>query len=513
MEQIEKVSIALQPSVYTTFRALNNTVALTLSEYVDNSLQSYLSNKDKLFANNPAYSFVVSIEIDNINSRIIIKDNAAGIDNLNYLRAFEPANIPLDNSKLNEFGMGMKTASVWLADIWSVRTKAIGESVERYTEFNLHKVIEENREDLLVEEADKDVRLHYTEIILSKLSHNSPTSHQLDKIRRHLASIYRYFIRNKDIILLVNGETLNAPEYEILRAPFYSNPNGDAFYWKKEIDFEFDKYKAKGFIGILNTITKNANGLVLLRRGRVIVGGEDDRAFPPLIFGSPGNFRYKRLFGEIELEGFDVSFNKNKFIGEKEKDLNAFLGLLKDELKDPEFNLFSQADNYRVKSKEDNQKIAQKIAKSNKNVVNHINLTAKTNKVENALNDPNVDYNQTNVVGERALETLEQGTFKLDDQIYRFSIDLVAEENNNSLYSVSQPSRVENGEKVQTLICKINLSHPFFIRFEQFKNANDYEPIMAIFKSFALAEFISTKKSIQYPSEMRTYFNEYIIED
>ena len=513
MEQIEKVSIALQPSVYTTFRALNNTVALTLGEYVDNSLQSYLNNKARLFENNPAYVFVVSIEIDNNNSQIIIKDNAAGIDRNNYLRAFEPANIPLDNTNLNEFGMGMKTASVWLADIWSVRTKAIGESVERFTEFNLIKVIEQNKEDLIVEERETDKRAHYTEIILSKLSHNSPSIHQMDKIRRHLSSIYRKFIRNNDIVIMVNGVTLKAPEYEILQAPYYNNPTGSNIYWKKEIDFEFDIYKAKGFIGILNTITKNANGLVLLRRGRVIVGGEDDRAFPPLIFGSPGNFRYKRLFGEIELEGFDVSFNKNKFIGEKEKDLNAFLDLLKDELKDPAFNLFSQADHYRVKSKEDNQKIAHKIAKSNKNVVNHINLTEKINKVEDSINDPNVGYSRTNIISEKALETLEQGTFKLDDQNYRFVIDLVAEENNNSLYSVSQPSRVENGEKVQTLICKINLSHPFFIRFEQFKNANDYKPIMAIFKSFALAEFISTKKSIQYPSEMRTYFNEYIIED
>ena len=141
MNQIQKVSIALQPSVYKTFRALNNTVALTLSEYVDNSVQSYLDNKEQILENNPAYIFCISIEVDQRANQIVIKDNAAGIDFKNYIRAFEPANIPLDNTKLNEFGMGMKTASIWLADKWAVRTKALGESVERYTEFDLNKVI------------------------------------------------------------------------------------------------------------------------------------------------------------------------------------------------------------------------------------------------------------------------------------------------------------------------------------------------------------------------------------
>ena len=35
MKQINKVSIALKPNVYSTFRNLNNTVSNTLGEYVD----------------------------------------------------------------------------------------------------------------------------------------------------------------------------------------------------------------------------------------------------------------------------------------------------------------------------------------------------------------------------------------------------------------------------------------------------------------------------------------------
>lgn len=376
MNPIDKVSIALQPSVYNTFRALNNTVALTLSEYVDNSVQSFLNNKERLIESNTGYVFNITIDVDQKGNQIIICDNAAGIDFENYLRAFEPANIPLDNTKLNEFGMGMKTASVWLADKWSVKTKALGETVERYTEFDIHKVIAENKEELIVQETTKSKNSHYTEIVLSELSHNAPSAYQMDKIRRHLSSIYRVFLRTGEINIYINGEPLEAPEFEILEAPFYKENNGENILWKKEIDFKLGKYKAKGFVAILKSIQNNANGLVLLRRGRVIVGGDDDRFFPPSLFGTAGNFRYKRLFGELELEGFNVTFNKNGFSGDSEN-LNNLIDALRDELRDPNFNLLTQADNYRVKTREDNTKIAEKLTKTPKKDAEKVPITDK----------------------------------------------------------------------------------------------------------------------------------------
>src|SRR5690606_10999745 len=165
----------------------------------------------------------------------------------------------------------------------------------------------------------------------------------------------------------------------------YNSTDGENILWKKEINFSLGKYEAKGFIAILKTIQNNANGLVLLRRGRVIVGGDDDRFFPSSIFGSAGNFRYKRLFGELELSGFDVTFNKNGFTDEQ--NLNAFIDALRDELRDPTFNLLSQADNYRVKTKEENSKIAARIVKSQTKEVEKEPITDRIKKVEDAAQD------------------------------------------------------------------------------------------------------------------------------
>ena len=84
MKQISKVSIALQPSVYSTFRALNNTVSFTLGEYVDNAVQSYLNNKNELQAVEPNYQLEVRITVDWERRTNTIIDNAAGISSENY---------------------------------------------------------------------------------------------------------------------------------------------------------------------------------------------------------------------------------------------------------------------------------------------------------------------------------------------------------------------------------------------------------------------------------------------
>ena len=368
------VSIKIQTGVYGQFRNLNNRVWFALGEYVDNAVQSFENNKDRLRkANKGKYQFEVRINIDWENNYIKIFDNAAGIDTKNFQRAFEPANIPIDNTGLHEFGMGMKTASIWLADFWSVRTAALDEDEERFVEFDLKKVLEEEKEVLKVKNSGKPKSTHFTELVLHQLSKNSPSVMQMDKIRRHLGSIYRKFIRKGDMKLFINDEELIYEEPEILKAPFYNNPNGKRVEWKKEINFSFGKYKVNGFIAILNTMSTNeVNGLSLFRRGRVIEGSHDEKYRPKAICGQMGSPRYKRIFGELELEGFAVSFNKGSF--QEQEDLEALMEALQAEISAKEFDLYTQAEKYiKEKTQSDNTKVA-------KNIVSSLKKTTKHNK-------------------------------------------------------------------------------------------------------------------------------------
>jgi hypothetical protein len=508
MKQINQVSIALQPRVYTTFRALNNTVANTLGEYVDNAVQSYLDNKSRLLAVEPNYKLEVKIIVDWTKRTITITDNAAGIAADNYEKAFQPAYVPLDKTGLNEFGMGMKTASVWLADNWCVYTKALGELVERFTEFDLHRVINEGKEELIVKELPKPKNEHYTKIVLSNLSSKAPTTNQMDKIKRHISSYYRKFIRNDEVRIYINGELLSYPDYEILEVPYYKNSDGVDIFWKKEIDFELGDYKAKGFIAILKQMQQAANGIALLRRGRIV----EEKYYPPVLCGQVGSPRYKRIFGEIELEGFDVSFNKNKFTDED--DLYAFIEALKDELTAPEFDLYGQAENYRQRPKEDTVKIAKGIATTLKKETKPRELAKKVQEAEaKAQNIQLTAHSETLIQKAETLDSHSE-SFTLNGIGYTLKVDLVTETTTDKLYSVvlEDGTSLFDAANSKIIVCKINLTHQFFTRFDQFKKADNYQPIVAIFKSLALAEIMASQRGTTNASNIRLLFNNYLLQ-
>lgn len=501
---IKQVSIALKPNAYTTFRDLPNSLSNTIGEYVDNAVQSYFDNKERLKSYEPNYKLCIKIIMDWEQKTLSIIDNAAGINSQNYLRAFEPANIPENRDGLNEYGMGMKTASVWLADNWTVTTKALGEDKERILSFDLNKVISEEKEVLDVIENEKPLEEHYTKIVLTNFSKNAPKNNTFEKLHRHLSSIYRYFLRLDEIEIFVNGNKLIAPDYKILNAPFYKTPNGENFLWKKEIHFDVGKYKANGFIAVLDEIQQGANGLVLLRRGRVIVGGGDEHFFPRCIFGSAGTFRYKRLFGELELEGFEVSFNKSSF--KAEDDLQSLLEDICDEIKSEKPNIFIQADGYRQRSRVQKDKIAQGIKENfEKKSVSDLFKKDKIEQEERKIqNFESIKKNEELINRSIPAETYSESIL-YDNKECEIKYELITDTESTDLYSV----RKEH----ESFICKINLNHTFFDYYPQFKKNKDYEPIIKILMAFAKAEIKAPDRGTVNPGNLRNLFNTYIRED
>lgn len=344
------VSIATRPLVYSTFRYINNKVWNALAEYIDNSIQSFEDHREELVTLNRDGKLHVRIDIDFTNETITILDDAYGITEQNYQRAFELANLPLDNQGLNEFGMGMKVSSIWLSNTWTVETSAYGEPVRKSMTFDLKEVVDNEEMELPVDEVPCEKYLHYTKITLKNLSMNKPTSRQMAYIRKHLASIYTKYLREKTVEIVVNDEQLEYTELKVLEAPHYTNPDGAPIVWRKDICWEHplgDKmYSVKGFIAVLETMsTSENNGFLLFRRGRVIGSSYDDRYRPKVLCGQEGSPQYKRIFGELYLEGFDVSFTKNSF--QEDDDFSMFIELLKEDLiKDKSLDIFGQAQNY-----------------------------------------------------------------------------------------------------------------------------------------------------------------------
>ncbi|WP_417832861.1 ATP-binding protein [Terasakiella sp.] len=502
----DKVSIKIQTGVYGQFRNLNNKVWYALGEFVDNAVQSYENNKSQLKKiHDGQYTLEIKIEINRDKGFISIKDNAAGIGLDNYYRAFEPAHIPLNNTGLHEYGMGMKTAAIWLSDIWTVKTKALGETEERLVEFNLKKVIDEKKEVLEVIKSSVNVNDHYTEIWLKQLSQNAPSNNQLDKIKRHLASIYRNFIRSGELKLYINSELLKFNNPKVLLAPYYKDPKGEQRLWKQEIDYTFGKYSAKGFIGLLQTMsTSKENGISLFRRGRVIVGSHDEKYRPKVLCGQIGSPRYKRIFGELELDGFGVSFNKGSFI--EVEDLEALMKAIKIEVSNESFDLYGQAEKYvKPKSNQHNLQVAKKLINS-----------FKQSKIKDEVKEETPSYTvitpaEVAYQKEQLKEVKSIGSYvdkvPLKGNIYELKQEFITAPEIKSLYTLEI---LDNNNHTRKIVYKINLAHPFFSQFERFKRDSDYQPIVAIIKSLVLAELIAPEEGTLNAGNIRLNFNKFL---
>jgi hypothetical protein len=504
MSEIQNVSIKIQPGVYNQFRNLNNKVWFALGEYVDNAVQSFENNKNLLkdrFSNQYQFQIHITIEFDTI----MIKDNAAGIDYNNFLRAFEPGNTMKDTSGLSEFGMGLKTASIWLADIWSVKTSALGEKESRFVEFDLDKVIDEEYEQLSVLTELENEDEHYTIITLKKLSKNAPSSHQLDKIKRHLTSIYRKFIRSGDLELYINDERMLYVEPEILKAPYYNSPNGISLLWKKEIKFKIDKYTATGFIGLLSTMSSmELNGLSLFRRGRVIEGSHDQKYRPKVICGQPGSPRYKRIFGEIELEGFAVSFNKGSF--QEQEDLEMLMEAIQKEISAKEFDLYTQGEKYiKPKTQEDNIRVGKNLVTALKKANKPDEIKEKINHTIDRPDDIGEKLQKAQVIKNALVIDSIEEIIPIKDNKFKLITQFVTEKTIEELYTLS----IEDDELfTKRYIFKINLAHRFFIKFDKFKTEEDYQPVVTIIKSLVLSEIIAPFQGVKNAGIIRKNIND-----
>jgi hypothetical protein len=360
-----QVNIRPGVSVLSVLRHLNYTYWHALAEFVDNSVQSWRSARTRLLSlERPPKNLIVEFRIHPHDAgALTVRDNAAGIPRIEFGRAFKAAAVPPDRSGLSEFGMGMKSAACWCARKWSVRTKPLGEAFEYLVKFDIDEIISGQIEELEVVATPAAQETHFTEIRLEGL-HKVPTGRTLGKIKSHLADIYREFTRTGELTLTFDGQPLFYEEQRVLTAPYFRDDRASAVEWKKSIAFDFGGgLSAHGFAGLLETMSPTRSGFALFRRGRVIQGAGEEGYRPKEISGQVGSHSYKRIFGELHLEGFEVSHTKDGFKWDENEE--TFLALLKEHLSTDDMPLLQQARGYRVgESKDDLAREAETVVAS-----------------------------------------------------------------------------------------------------------------------------------------------------
>lgn len=504
---IDRINIRPGVNILSVLSHLNYRPWFALAEFVDNAIQSFIDKQEELTAADRHDSNLrVSIEIETGDrGSVTIRDNAAGISTKDFPRAFRPAQLPPNQTGLSEFGMGMKSAACWFAPNWSVRTSAFGEDIERTVSFDIAKIVRDSLDELVVSSSQCEPNTHFTEIVLKNL-HHKPIGRTTGKIRSHLQDIYRIFVHEGILELKLNGEELVYKQPAILVAPHFRNANGDAVTWKKEFDFDFgDGLRAFGFAAIRKKASTSQAGFALFRRNRLIQGSGDEGYRPEFIFGKPNSFVYQRVFGEIHLEGFDISHTKDGFQWDENE--QPFLELLREEITKQEMPLLQQAREYRVeRSTQDFRRGARRATeRTAETLQDHLPPAMENLKENSEVLDIEDKLPDVEVASHRIIDVEFYG------QSWRIVLELSTDPAVGDWLEISDG--VARGYEDETEVThrlvglRLSLVHPFMKQFCG-TDCDEIEPLLRVAAALGLAEIAASEGGVRLAGTVRRNVNE-----
>lgn len=502
---IKKVDIRPGVSVLAVLRHLNYKPWFALGEFVDNAVQSFIENWERLEAvEGSKFKLKVDIAIDATPpARIFIRDNAAGIALADFPRAFRPAAVPPNRSGLSEFGMGMKSAACWFAPEWSIRTSSLGDPFARTVHFEIANIIHDDIQELDIKEQAAEAEHHFTEVILENVFH-VPVGRTIGKLKEHLSDIYRVFIRKGALELSFNGEPLSFEEPPILTAPYFKTKDDPEKEWRKDISFDLgDGISAEGFAALREPASTARAGFALFRRGRLIQGSGDEGYRPPYIFGQSNSYRYQRLFGELHLKGFDVSHTKDGIRWDENE--QPFLEMLRDHLDSEELPLLKQAEGYRSRAPR-----AQMAAAAKKAVANAADaMKSKLPGILPSLSDADIpDDSDTNIEDEPEQQsTLASRQFEVHfrDRTWSINVELTDDPAESEWLRLNDSGEIR--QEPRTIGIRLALGHPFMMRFAQ-TDAEDMEALLRVAAAIALAEILARDAGVRKAGTIRRNIND-----
>jgi len=515
---LDEGTISIRPGVgmLAVFRAMDYTLWGAFGELVDNSYQSFEQHKHALRQlHGPNYKLKIEIEFGTYPSDFaIVRDNAAGISEQNMQSAFTPALRRLDQSGLGRFGVGMKSATVWYANLITVTSKALGEGVSRTVTLDVPKIISENTEMLTPEVSPKDPEEHGTVIHLRSLLQGTPRGRTLGRLRTYLASIYRELLRNNEAIIVVDGEPLAFVDRAILSEPFWPTSDGpltqiengvrtasEKILWKFPIEFELSESwandmsspkperpaKIRGWAGILAEGSSSYSGFALKWRGKVVNGASDqDIHRPREVVGAPNTFAFQRILGELDVSELEPTFDKTG-ISWAPYQLDDFNQQLRRAISETlPHSLLRQANNYRsTHSGAEISDEVQRVLENTRSEVTQALLDALAAQADLMPSDPGrVLFELDEVPAESEGEIL---IYRDDASNYNYKLEIIS----NPL----EPRLLSTIQSNSDLVIRINRHHPFMQNYANLPGAQ-LDPVIRILVAVALTKIKLERESV-----------------
>lgn len=494
-----EIDIEVKPGYYENCKNYTYKSPQVFGEFIDNAIQSYEDHK-ALLSMEPDYKLRIDITIewkaDSQNvvraNKIIIEDNAAGMTSEQFANAFKSADRSITRKGMNEFGVGMKNAACWLGAKWSVQSKSIAEPETRLLEFDVMKVSRDSLRQLESKETIDPKRKHGTTITITDLwLQNSITQSNEEYLASSIASIYRYFLRNNELLISINGNPyLTFDEYAVLEVPPYDDLSAPAVRWSCPVSQSYEKYSISGFVALLKDMRQEQRGLVFMRNHRVVMGFDyQDRVVGKAIIGNIGSPLYKRVFGEIEISGFSVAFGKN-LVNDIDM-LEALLKFATTKLKINGKNLLAQGARWR-------KGMSAQIPQPAPQPATNPPSLPPANPTPVSVHQPCPAPSPASSVASSSSSLPAATTFQFGGIAWQFAMEETTE--NDELFANDLSRRSEN-----VLVCKVNLNHPFFKAY-----GTPQKQTLALIRALSIASFKATTDGKGTVTKMMSEFGEII---
>lgn len=468
-KRITQLNIQPQAGVIGVFSRLNYKPWYAIAEFVDNSTQSFYTN-ERLLSKSGIKNVNIDITYDFDKDVLTIKDNAYGMEIDDFHRAIKVDSIPENQGGRNEFGMGLKTAASWFGNVWSVESTQFGSTNKYYTEVNIEELRSKNLNSIDIINVDCDPNEHGTTIIINKITKKIDGGRTKGKIIKLLESMYRRDINSGKVNITFNGESLQFEDYECLT--FREKT------WKKDVDFTFNfdnkTHHVTGFVGILKNGGFGKAGFALFRRNRVVIGGEDQNYKPLPIFIQLQNQISLRLFGELNLEDFDINQAKDGFVWDNGLE-DEFVKVLKTNIQ--EYINIAKISNKERASEESlsmdaSQNIQSSVSKVFENLESNEELLNQNIPSDVEQNNDLKDYQDF------VAESNSEPEIVLEDTVrsYTIPIDSITKKTINVKWTiVDRQYWIDVKEDGDIIEAFININHPFF---KPYSNDLDFKKVL-----------------------------------
>lgn len=328
------MKLTISPEIIERYKQLNYTYWHAIAELVDNSTYWFELNKELIKQYDPTANHCeVRIDYDKDNQSLRISDNSVGMD----LATLEESMVIGRKSTRpgrSIYGMGLKTACIWMGKRFVIKTKKVGETSAFEVTVDYQKIMAGSLDLDMKELKGLSKSDHYTVVEIQGLDVKLQ-SRRIGKIKEALASIYRQDLRSGILTLTWDSAKItwnDANYYKFLKS-------ADGNEYRREFRFEVDGKRLSGWVGILSEGGKSLGGLTILQNNRVI-RGYPDAWKPEGLFGGSGDgattsLASQRLVGEINMDGFSVSHTKDniRWEGDQEQEVTDKLSTEFDDFK------------------------------------------------------------------------------------------------------------------------------------------------------------------------------------